>query len=96
MHEPGYAKGHPVAATNFYDKMMKLRSTKTMEVTMRTFVDPEKCLGCGVCEGIAPDVFVLGADGIAAVQLDPVPEQYWEDTRQAAADCPEEAITIEE
>ncbi len=63
---------------------------------MKAVVIADKCLGCGVCEGIAPDVFSLGADGIAVVQLDPVPEKFWDDARQAAADCPEEAIVIEE
>ena len=63
---------------------------------MKAKVDPEKCLGCGVCEGIAPDVFSLGSDGIAVVLLDPIPEKYWADVRQARDDCPEEAISVEE
>ncbi len=63
---------------------------------MKAVVNADSCIGCGVCEGIAPDVFTLGEEGIAVVQLDPIPEKFWEDTRQAASDCPDEAIIIEE
>jgi ferredoxin len=63
---------------------------------MRVFVDPDICLGCGICEGIAPDVFSLGTETYAVVQLDPVPENLWADVRDAAEQCPEEAIRIEE
>jgi ferredoxin len=63
---------------------------------MKVFVDPDTCLGCGICEGIAPDVFVLGPEPHATVLLNPVPENLWADVRDAADQCPEEAISIEE
>jgi ferredoxin len=63
---------------------------------MKVFVDSDLCLGCGICEGIAPDVFTLGPDPIATVLLNPVPENLWADVRESAEQCPEEAITIEE
>ena len=59
---------------------------------MNVFVDPEKCLGCGVCEGDAPDVFELSGD-VAIVKMNPVPDKYKKDVEIAIADCPEEAIT---
>ena len=62
---------------------------------MRVRVDPDTCMGCGICEGICPDVFSLSAQPYAEVLLDPVPEQYWIDVRDAADQCPEEAISIE-
>lgn len=61
---------------------------------MKVVVDPDICLGCGICEGIAPDVFNLGPEGFAVVQLDPVPEKYRADVLDAAEQCPEEAITV--
>lgn len=63
---------------------------------MKVSVDPDLCLGCGICEGIAPDVFTLGPEPYATVLLNPVPENLWADVREAADQCPEEAISIEE
>jgi ferredoxin len=60
---------------------------------MKVVVDPNKCLGCGVCEGDAPDVFELSGD-VATVKMDPVPDKYKKDVETAIADCPEEAIAI--
>jgi ferredoxin len=63
---------------------------------MKVFVDPDICLGCGICEGIAPDVFSLGSESYAVVLLDPVPENYRADVNDAIEQCPEEAISISE
>lgn len=61
---------------------------------MRVMVDKDLCLGCGICEGLVPEVFSLEREPVAEVLLDPVPEEYWESVRQAVEDCPEGAITI--
>jgi len=53
-------------------------------------------LGCGICEGLAPEVFSLANEPFAEVLLDPVPEEYQEAVRQAVEECPEEAISIVE
>jgi ferredoxin len=63
---------------------------------MKVIVDADLCLGCGICEGIAPDVFSLGSDPVANVLLDPVPDKYAADVREAIDQCPEEAISIVE
>jgi ferredoxin len=63
---------------------------------MKVVVDPDLCLGCGICEGIAPDVFSLGSEPHAVVLLDPVPDKYKVDVKDAIEQCPEEAITIVE
>jgi ferredoxin len=63
---------------------------------MKVFVDPDTCMGCGICVGIAPDVFSLGAEPYATVNLNPVPAKLEADVRDAADQCPEEAISIEE
>lgn len=62
---------------------------------MRVHVDPDLCIGCGICEGNAPDVFSLAASAIAEVIMDPVQPDFEEDARSAAEDCPEGAIVIE-
>lgn len=63
---------------------------------MIVVVDPDLCLGCGVCESIAPDIFSLGAESYALVIMNPVPEQMRDVVDEAVAECPEEAIRIVE
>jgi ferredoxin len=62
---------------------------------MKVTVDPDICLGCGICKGICPDVFSLASHPYAVVLLDPVPETYRADVLDAIEQCPEEAISIE-
>ena len=62
---------------------------------MRVHVDPDLCIGCGICEGDAPDVFSLASSSIAEVIMDPVGSEFEADARMAAEDCPESAINIE-
>lgn len=61
---------------------------------MKVIVDPDICLGCGVCESIAPDIFSLGDEVYALVIMNPVPEQMRDVVDEAIAECPEEAIRI--
>jgi ferredoxin len=61
---------------------------------MRTFVDSETCMGCGICEGLCPEVFSLGAKDYAVVLLDPVPAEFEGAVKDAMDQCPEAAITI--
>lgn len=61
---------------------------------MKVVIDEDMCLGCGICEGVAPDVFTLGSESHAVVLLDPVPDKYRADVADAIEQCPEEAISI--
>lgn len=63
---------------------------------MKVIVDSETCLGCGVCESIAPDIFVLGDEIYAKVIMNPIPEQMRDIVEEAVSECPEEAISIVE
>lgn len=63
---------------------------------MRVHVDPDLCIGCGICEGDAPDVFSLATSTVAEVIMDPVTPEFEADARTAAGDCPENAISIED
>ncbi|HCE17273.1 MAG TPA: ferredoxin [Anaerolinea thermolimosa] len=63
---------------------------------MKAFVDPDTCLGCGVCETIAPNVFKLGSEPYATVLVDSVAPEDESAVREAMESCPEGAITIEE
>ncbi len=61
---------------------------------MKVVVDPDTCLGCGLCESIAPQIFELGEEVYAKVIMDPVPEQLRDIVEEALNECPEEAISI--
>ncbi len=53
-------------------------------------VDPNKCIGCGLCVGLCPDTFQLNADHKSEVK----DAEVTECARQAAASCPVGAISI--
>ena len=60
---------------------------------MKAVVDRETCTGCGLCEETCPQVFKL-EDGVAAVQIDPVPRDCEKSCREAAGACPVDNISI--
>jgi ferredoxin len=63
---------------------------------MKVTVDESFCSGCGVCEDTCPGVFEIGEGGVAKVLVETVPSDAEDDCREAADQCPTEAITITE
>lgn len=63
---------------------------------MKATVDAELCTGCGLCVDACPEMFDMGDDEIAVVKMSEVPDDALDDCRQAAEDCPTEAITLDE
>jgi len=64
---------------------------------MRAHVDKDVCTACGLCADSCPAVFSLGDDDeVAKVIVDAVPADMEDCARQAAEDCPVEAISIED
>jgi len=61
---------------------------------VKASVDKDLCTGCGLCESTCPEVFEL-QDDIAVVKVDTVPADAEESCKQAAEDCPVEAISCE-
>ena len=61
---------------------------------MKTYVT-EECISCGRCVDICPEVFEMG-DDYAEVKLDPVPEELMDSVREAAEECPADAIIVKE
>ena len=60
---------------------------------MKASVDKDLCTGCALCEDLAPEVFEL-EDDVAVVKVDPVPAAHEEAAKDAADQCPVEAITV--
>jgi ferredoxin len=57
-------------------------------------VDQEKCIGCGNCQDVCPDVFAIEDDGKSHVKKGAPLDK--ECVKEAAENCPVEAITVEE
>ena len=58
---------------------------------MAVKVVADKCVGCGLCEQVCPDVFKVGDDGIAKVLTQ---ESGSCDLKDVASQCPVEAIEV--
>lgn len=55
-------------------------------------VDKGKCIGCGLCASLCPEVFELGSDGKAYVKN---PNACKNGTcKEATESCPTDAITF--
>ncbi len=62
---------------------------------MKAKVDAEACVGCELCAESCRAVFRMN-NGVAEVQADPVPPEAEADCRDAAENCPVQAIMLEE
>lgn len=62
---------------------------------MKAYVDPEVCIGCGLCAGIAPDVFQMNDEGKAEAYADFTEDQL-PDVQDAIDQCPVSAISLVE
>ncbi|MDD5217487.1 MAG: ferredoxin [Candidatus Omnitrophica bacterium] len=62
---------------------------------MKAIVDPDLCIGCTLCVQICPSVFEMHDDK-AFAYADPVPGSDIETCRDAARQCPVNAIILEE
>ena len=60
---------------------------------MQAKVDPDVCTGCELCTQTCPEIFSMSGDVAVAKDSD-VPPEYEDTCRQAAEECPVEAIII--
>ena len=61
---------------------------------MKVVVDADQCQGHARCWERCPDVFSLDEEGHAFVASPDVPPELEADVWEAAANCPERAITL--
>jgi ferredoxin len=61
---------------------------------MRIVVDRDRCIGTGICESIAADVFEVQDDGTMRLVVDEVEETDRDRMEQAVARCPTSALKI--
>lgn len=57
-------------------------------------VDKNKCIGCGLCVSIAPEVFEIKDDGISYVKNPNADKKFAKKVKEAADSCPVQAIKI--
>ncbi len=62
----------------------------------RVQVDRERCVGSGVCESLAPDVFEVDDDGLLMVHREEPDADQLEDVRDAVQQCPARALALSE
>ncbi|MGB2601826.1 MAG: ferredoxin [Candidatus Omnitrophota bacterium] len=60
---------------------------------MKAIVDAEKCIGCGLCAQVAPEIYEM-QDDKAVVLSDDIPEEKADDAKSGAEQCPVMAIEI--
>ncbi len=60
---------------------------------MKAKVDPDICIGCGLCVTTCPEVYKM-EDDKAVVIVSAVPKTAEEMCKKAADECPVTAITI--
>ncbi|MDO4963036.1 MAG: ferredoxin [bacterium] len=59
---------------------------------MKLKVEKDRCIGCGACQAVCPEVFEIEDDGLAGVIVDEVKEDNLEDAIDAKEGCPTSAI----
>jgi len=62
---------------------------------MKVSVDPERCISCGLCISLCPDVFDWNDDDKAYAIVYAVPADQQECAHEAVESCPTEAIRAE-
>tara|TARA_B100001105_G_scaffold68088_1_gene53456 strand:+ start:7833 stop:8042 length:210 start_codon:yes stop_codon:yes gene_type:complete len=62
---------------------------------VKVIVDRSRCTGHGRCYVLSPEVFEPDDDGYCTTNLAEVPADLLGQAERGAANCPEEAITVD-
>lgn len=60
---------------------------------MKAIVSEDKCVGCGLCPEVCPEIFKM-EDGKAVAYVEIVPSENASACMDAAAQCPVDAIEV--
>ncbi len=61
---------------------------------MKVRVNPDRCVGNGICEAVAPELFIVEDDGQARLLVDDIPPAQHELATEAVQSCPAQALDI--
>lgn len=78
---------------SFLGRIMDFAAAGKDGIEVRVELDQELCSGCGLCTETCPEVFDMGEE-TAKATVDVVPQGAEQACRQAAEDCPVQAINI--
>ena len=66
-------------------------------MVIRVRVDKDKCIACGACVAIAPEIFEFAEDGKSEAKIEVIEEpNLIEKAKEARDACPTGAIIVEE
>lgn len=60
---------------------------------MKAIIDQDACIGCGLCEQVASEIYEMQGDK-AVAKLEDIPQDKVEDAKSAADQCPVDAIIV--
>ncbi len=63
---------------------------------VKTKIIRDLCIGCSLCTSACPSVYEMDDEDKAIVIVDEVPADMEDEVRQAADDCPTDAIEVTE
>lgn len=59
----------------------------------RAYVNPDLCIGCGLCVSTVPEVFRINENGVSEAYAE-TPDGMWNKVNEAVTSCPVNAISI--
>jgi ferredoxin len=83
-------------ASNTFEKFQGGSFTWDWRTPVKVVLDIDRCSGHGRCYSLSPDVFASDEEGHSLLKVEGAPPELEEQVRQAAANCPERAISVEE
>lgn len=63
---------------------------------MKSFVDQDACIACGLCVSTCEDVYRFNEEGKAEAVEGIIPAEHEDDCRTASENCPTMAIEVDE